>query len=52
MATYVSAAILDSVYDNQERPFGEYIERVASVLPQEFTIPKPIVDYTQGFSKI
>lgn len=52
MGTYVNAAILDSVYDNQERPFGEYSERVSSVLPQEFTIPKPIVDYTQGFSKI
>lgn len=52
MGTYVNAAVLDSVYDNQARPFGEYSERVSSVLPQEFTIPKPIVDYAQGFSKI
>lgn len=52
MGTYVNAAVLDSVYDNQERKFGEYSERVSSVLPQEFTIPKPIVDYAQGFSKI
>lgn len=52
MGTHVNAVLLDSVYDNQERPFGEYGEKVSSVLPQEFTIPKPIVDYVQGFSKI
>lgn len=52
MGTYVNAALLDSVYENQERPFGEYGEKVSAVLPQEFTIPKPIVDYAQGFSKI
>lgn len=52
MGTYVNATLLDSVYENQESPFGEYGEKVSSVLPQEFTIPKPIVDYAQGFSKI
>lgn len=33
MGIYVNAALLDSVYDNQERPFGEYGEKVSSVLP-------------------
>lgn len=52
MGTYVNATLLDSVYENQERPFGEYTDKATSILPQEFTIPKPIVDYVQGFSKI
>lgn len=52
MGTYVNATLLDSVYENQERPFGEYTDKATSILPQEFTIPKPIVDYAQGFSKI
>lgn len=52
MGTFVNASLLDSVYENQERPFGEYTDKVSTILPQEFTIPKPIVDYVQGFSKI
>lgn len=52
MGTFVNATLLDSVYDNQERPFGEYTDKATTILPQEFTIPKPIVDYVQGFSKI
>lgn len=49
---HTSTPLLDSVFENQERPFGEYGEKVSAILPQEFTIPKPIVDYVQGFSKI
>lgn len=52
MGTYVNASLLDSVFDNQERPFGEYNEKASSALPETFTIPKPLVDYVQGFSKI
>lgn len=50
MGSFTNAVLIDSVYTNSERPLGTTSARAQSILPNAYTIPKPIVDYVQGFS--